>query len=181
MQNHWSSSFPQNFDVNESSLYQIPNINNFDQFVFLANKFRNLFRNNFSYNTPISYEESYSFLSALNKDTSRIWYAISYKEKWIGHFGVKYLGDKNILLDNALRFSPKGGKPLFTDIKNALISHIRLHLPDYNILIVIKKSNTLSLNFHADVDFKNYSEISLYNKLELDPTHFSIMILEKLI
>ena len=181
MQNHWSSSFPKNLEINESSLYQIPYIDNFDQFVFLANKFRNLFRNNFSYNEPFSYEESYSFLSALNKDSSRVWYAISFQEEWIGHFGVKFLGDKNILLDNALRFSPKGGKPLFTDIKNALISHIRLNLPDYNILIVIKKSNTLSLNFHADVDFQDYSEVSLYKKLDLDPAHFSIMILEKLI
>ena len=181
MQNHWSSSFPKNLEINESSLYQIPHIDNFDQFVFLANKFRNLFRNNFSYNEPFSYEESYSFLSALNKDSSRVWYAISFQEEWIGHFGVKFLGDKNILLDNALRFSPKGGKPLFTDIKNALISHIRLNLPDYNILIVIKKSNTLSLNFHADVDFQDYPEVSLYKKLDLDPAHFSIMILEKLI
>ena len=181
MQNHWSSSFPKNFEINESSLYQIPHIDNFDQFVFLANKFRNLFRNNFSYNEPFSYEESYSFLSALNKDSSRVWYAISFQEEWIGHFGVKFLGDKNILLDNALRFSPKGGKPLFTDIKNVLISHIRLNLPDYNILIVIKKSNTLSLNFHADVDFQDYPEVSLYKKLDLDPAHFSIMILEKLI
>ena len=180
MNKHWSSSFPKSFEVNESSLHQIPNINNFDQFVFLANKFRNLFRNNFSYNIPLSYEESYSFLISLNKDSSRIWYAISCKEKWIGHFGVKYLGDKNILLDNALRFSPEGGKPLFTDIKNSLIRHIRLHLPECNILIIIKKSNTLSHNLHADVDFKDCSEISLYKKLELDPEYFSIMILEKL-
>ena len=105
MKNNWSSSFPESFYVNESLLHKIPNINDFDQFVFLANKFRNIFRNNFVYNSPLSYEESYSFFSNLNKDNSRVWYAISYKEEWVGHFGVKDLGNKNILLDNALRFS----------------------------------------------------------------------------
>ena len=72
MENGWSSSFPESFYVNESSLHKIPNINDFDQFVYLANKYRNIFRNNFVYNAPLSYEESYSFFSNLNKDNSRV-------------------------------------------------------------------------------------------------------------
>jgi len=180
MKNNWSSSFPESFYVNESLLHKIPNINDFDQFVFLANKFRNIFRNNFVYNPPLSYEESYSFFSNLNKDNSRVWYAISYKEEWVGHFGVRDLGNKNILLDNALRFSSKGGKSLFKDINHALIKHIRRYLPDYKILIIVKKSNTLSLKLHEDMDFKDCSE-SYYKKLSIDSLDYSIMILEKII
>ena len=119
MNQNWSVSFPDKFDLSGSSLHKLPFIKNFDQFVTLANKFRNIFRNNFIYNESLSYDESYSFLKNLNKDHSRVWYAESFEGEWIGHFGVKSIGKKNILLDNALRFSPKGGKSFLGGICQA--------------------------------------------------------------
>jgi len=177
MEKNWSSCFPQSFYVNESLLHKIPNIEDFEKFVFLANKYRNIFRNNFVYSAPLSYDESYSFLVNLHKDNSRIWYAISYKEEWIGHFGVRHLGNKNILLDNAIRFSSNGGKTLFKDINHALIERIRNNLYDYNILIIIKKSNTLSLKLHEEMDFKDCSK-AYYEDLSIESCDFSVMILE---
>ena len=178
MESNWTSSFPEYFYVNDSLLQKIPNINNFDQFVFLANKYRNIFQNNYVYKEHLPYEKSYSSFFNLNKDNSRVMYAISYNEEWIGHFGLRNVGDKNILLDHALRFSPKGGKSLFKEINHSLIEQIRKYLPDYDILIIVKKSNKLALNLQANMNFKDCSEI-YYKKLLIDYVNYSVMILEK--
>jgi hypothetical protein len=180
MESNWTSSFPESFYVNDSLLQKIPNIKNFDQFVFLANKYRNIFQNNYVYKGHLSYEKSYDSFFNLKKDNSRVMYAISYNEEWIGHFGLKNVGDKNILLDHALRFSAKGGKSLFKDINKALIELIGKYLPDYNILIIVKKSNKLAFNLHANMNFKDCSKIQ-YKKLSIDHENYSVMILEKTI
>ena len=177
MEHNWSASFSEIFYVNESSLHKLPNINNFDQFVFLANKYRNIFRNNFLNNARVSYEDSDSFFSNLGQDKSRILYAISYKDEWIGHFGLRFLGNKNIMLDNAIRFSPKGGRTLFKDINFELIRHLRSYLPDYNTLIIVKKGNTPALKLHQGMGFKDCSQ-GYYDDLSIDSLNFSIMLLD---
>lgn len=178
MKGNWASSFFENFDVDEAQLHRLPNIDDYDKFVQLANKYRNIFRDNFSYSEPLSYQESYSFLNNLGEDNSRVWYGVSFKKEWIGQFGVRNLGDNNLCLDNALRFSAKGGKDLFKAINRVLINHIRQYLPDYNILIIVKKSNKLALKLHSGFGFKDCSE-RFCKRLAMDPLLFSVMILDE--
>jgi hypothetical protein len=64
------------------------------------------------------------------------------------------------------------------DINHALIEKIRKNLADYNILIIVKKPNKLALKLHADMNFKDCSEI-YYKKLLIDYVNYSVMILEK--
>lgn len=171
------ADFPDSFNVNTASLHKVPKIKNFEDFVFLANKYRNIFRNNFLTKDYISYEQSHLFFTNLNKDYSRILYAICFEEKWVGHFGLRNLGNKNIMLDNALRFSAQGGSSLFKDINHALIKSIKFYLPNHNILIIVKKDNINALQLHEDMNFNDCSQY-YYDNLSIDSKNYSIMILK---
>jgi hypothetical protein len=171
---NWSSSFPESFLVNGCLLSRLPNIKNFERFVFLANKYRNIFRNNFLNNAQIPLEDSKIFFSNLDKDNSRILYGISYNEEWIGHFGLKLLGNKDIMLDNAIRFSAKGGKKLFRDINLELIKQVKINLVDYDIFIIIKKGNTTALNLHIGLGFTDCNK-DYYDMYSIDAKGYSLM------
>jgi hypothetical protein len=177
MKDNWTNSFFDSFIINESSLHKLPNIRNFDEFVILANKFRNIFRNNFLNTSKVSLEQSNFFFKNLDLDASRILYAISYNQEWIGHFGLRKFKSKNIMLDNAVRFSPKGGKSLFRDINLALINHIQSFLPEHNILIMIKKGNASAFKLHTGLGFEECSQKN-YNEFCVDSTEFSLMIIK---
>tara|TARA_B110000008_G_C16805555_1_gene498523 strand:- start:108 stop:644 length:537 start_codon:yes stop_codon:yes gene_type:complete len=178
MNQNWSESFPDQFYINGSSLHRLPCIENFDEFVALSNKYRNIFRSNFQHNDPFSYDESFSFLKNLIKDNSRVWYAISFEEEWIGQFGVKYLGKQKILLDNAVRFSSKGGQSIFKDINHLLIEHIKTYLPDHNILIIVKKSNSHVMQLHEGFSFKECKK-DFYEQFFIDSSSFALKMLKK--
>jgi len=168
--------FPQKYHIGKVTLQKLPNIEDLDSFIKLANKFRNIFRNNFLNQAYIPHEESYEFFSNLNDDSSRILYAISLDGTWIGHFGARYFVDKNIVVDNAMRFSPIGGKDLFKKINLSLIDLIRKHLPEHNILIIIDKKNTSALKLQEELNYRECSK-EMYEKMSIDSSSYIMKIL----
>lgn len=171
-------NFPDNFNIGEVSLSKIPDVDDLDGFIFLANKYRNIFRNNFLDNAYIPYENSIVFFQNLKNDSSRVLYGISLNGNWIGHFGAKDLGDNNIVLDNAIRFSPLGGRDLFKLINLSLIELIKKNLPNHNILIIVETKNISALKLHKGIDFKDCSNL-FYENLSIDPSNYLIKILNK--
>lgn len=168
--------FPKKYHVGEVALQKLPNIEDLDSFIKLANKFRNIFRNNFLNQAYIPYEESDEFFSNLHSDGSRILYAISLHGTWIGHFGARYFEDKNIALDNAMRFSPIGGKDLFKKINLSLIDLIRKNLPEHNILIIVDKKNTSALKLHEELNYRECPK-KMYEKISIDSSSYIMKIL----
>lgn len=168
--------FPKTYHVGEVTLQKLPNIEDLDSFINLANKFRNIFRKNFLNQAYVPYEESNEFFSNLDSDSSRILYAISLHGTWIGHFGARYYKDKNIGLDNALRFSPIGGKDLFKKINLSLINLIRKNLPEHNILIIVDKKNTSALKLHEELNYRECSK-EMYEKMSIDSSRCIMKIL----
>ena len=168
--------FPKEYKIEEVRLQKLPEINDLEGFIKLSNKFRNIFRNNFVNNSIIPYEESHNFFSNLKLDNSRVLYAISLHNEWIGHFGARDYGNKYIVLDNAMRFSPLGGKDLFKKVNLSIINFINQYLDDHKILIVIEHNNTSALKLHEDLDFKECSKI-LYKKLSIDPSKYYLRVL----
>jgi hypothetical protein len=167
---------PKKYHVGKVTLQKLPNIEDLDSFIKLANKFRNIFRNHFLNQAYVPYEESYEFFCNLNYDSSRVLYAISLHGTWIGHFGARYFKDKNIVLDNALRFSPIGGKDLFKKINLSLINLIRKSLPEHNILIIVDRKNTSALKLHGELNFRECPE-KMYEKMSIDSSSYIMKIL----
>jgi len=172
------SQFPIKYNIGEVKLQRLPDVEGLDSFIKLANKFRNIFRNNFLNKNYVSHKESVKFFKNLNSDNSRILYAISYNQTWIGHFGARYLDDKNIMLDNAVRFSPEGGKELFKKINLSIINLIRKHHPTNDILIIVDRKNVLSLKLHGELDYRECSK-ELYENLSINSENYILKVLTK--
>lgn len=168
--------FPKEYKIEEVRLQKLPEIKDLENFIKLANKFRNIFRNNFVNNSYIPYKESHNFFSNLKLDNSRILYAISLHKEWIGHFGARDLGNKYIVLDNAMRFSPLGGKDLFKKVNLSIINFIKQNVEDHKILIIVEHNNTSALKLHEDLDFRECSKI-LYKKFSIDPSKYFLRVL----
>ena len=154
----------------------LPFIKDFDNFVFLANKYRNIFRNNFLNTSKIELHESMIFFKSLDNDKSRLLYAISWNDIWIGHFGLRIMGSKIVLLDNAIRFSAKGGKLAFNHINNLLIDLVQKLLPDYKIIIILSRSNKAALKLHSDHEFIDCDE-DVYTAFDIDISRYLIQSL----
>lgn len=176
---HIISKASEEFFLGDIILRKVPLIDHFEDFVYLANKYRNLFRNNFQDNSLIPYKESLSFFLNLELDSSRVLYAISMKDEWIGHFGFRILDNSSVLLDNALRFSNNGGKDLFQKINLLFIDFIFKSDPDIKIAIILERKNTNALNLHKNINFRELSDVE-HQKLGVDYKKFSLQNLSKL-
>ena len=166
------------FHIEDAVLKKLPKIDKFEDFVKLANKYRNVFRNNFQNDSFVPYEESLTFFSNLDSDPSRALYAISIKNDWIGHFGLKLFDSKTVLLDNALRFSNKGSKDLFRKINLFFIDFILNFDSSLRIAIIIERNNLMARRLQKGL---NVIEGSLeeYQNLGVDLKRFSLQFYSK--
>jgi hypothetical protein len=170
--------FPLKYNIEEIQLRKLPDIEDLDNFIKLANKYRNIFRNNFINSAYVPYEDSKKFFKSLNYDDSRILYAISINKTWIGHFGARHLDDESILLDNAMRFSNIGGKDLFKKINLSIINLIRKNLPFFKILIIVDRANISALKLHEELDYVECSK-KIYKKMSIDSSKYIVKTLTK--
>lgn len=118
-------------------------------------KFRNLFNYFFVDTKKTTLSMTSKYLEKVSKNKGNLMYCIFYKRKLIGQYGIEYLGKKRISLDNAIRFSPLGGKELFNLIEKKLLNLIINNNLGYYILIIVNKNNFLSVNMHNKFNFKN--------------------------
>ena len=75
-------------------------------------------------------------------------YVITKDDELIGHYGLRFAKDNIVMLDNAVRFSPAGGRDLFPAIQSRLLGYLRNFWPDSLPSIIVKRENPFSMALH---------------------------------
>lgn len=156
------------FEITDVVLYR-----DIDRLITLANKYRNLFRHNFLSSEVCSVEQTKQYFESYrhNRDT-KIMYAVSVSSELVAHYGLKRFSADHVLLDNAMRFTTKGGRELLAIVQNELITLVRsLISPDVSICLVVKKNNFSALRLHNQYNLQEFGDDE-YGIFELDRSRF---------
>ena len=146
---------PEEFRLADVVLCNFRNFTNREILVEKLVWYRNMFRHNFLNTNRVTTESTEKYIhDVVNNTKMRVMYAVTLENTLIGVYGMKEFSGNRFLLDNAMRFSRKGGKSLFSDIGKCLISSLYEIEGHSLVFTAIKNGNKLATGLHSYGTFR---------------------------